>query len=236
MNTVISPSLLHPVGDPFLFGFMTAAMLLWSLLGRPWKVLLEPERQHATMGMIVLLALAWSIRARFPGFTAGAMAAGIPIQLLGATLAVVMFGLRAALMVLAGVALLSTWVLSGEAPLQWEAFVGRYMWFAAFPALLSSAVQFFIQRFLPRNVFIFIIGHGYLAAALAVFICGLSSASWIHAQTLFPVFQWIDVFAAVIVLAFAEGFLTGMLVAVFVVYRPHWVQTFSDDLYLSHPK
>ncbi|WP_354684875.1 hypothetical protein [Cupriavidus necator] len=42
-----------------------------------------------------------------------------------------------------------------------------------------------------------------------------------------------DTLAATVILAFGEAFLTGMLVAVFVVYRPQWVVTFRDEEYLK---
>ena len=41
-----------------------------------------------------------------------------------------------------------------------------------------------------------------------------------------------DVLTGLLVLAFGEAFLSGMLVAVFVVYRPQWVLTFLDEDYL----
>ena len=36
-----------------------------------------------------------------------------------------------------------------------------------------------------------------------------------------------------LIVAFGEAFLTGMLVAIAVVYRPHWVVTFDADDYLK---
>ncbi len=34
--------------------------------------------------------------------------------------------------------------------------------------------------------------------------------------------------------AWGDAFVTGILVAIFVAYRPHWVATWSDALSLRH--
>jgi uncharacterized membrane protein len=36
-------------------------------------------------------------------------------------------------------------------------------------------------------------------------------------------------------MAWSDGVTTGMLTAVFVVFRPHWVATWSDAIYLQPP-
>ena len=35
--------------------------------------------------------------------------------------------------------------------------------------------------------------------------------------------------------AWGDAFLVGMLVAIFVAFRPHWLATYSDRLYLRPP-
>lgn len=35
-------------------------------------------------------------------------------------------------------------------------------------------------------------------------------------------------------LAWSDGFMTGMFAAVFVAFRPQWLATWSDRLYLEH--
>ena len=43
----------------------------------------------------------------------------------------------------------------------------------------------------------------------------------------------VDWFVTLVILSFTEGSLSGMLLAVFVIYRPDWVPRFSDQEYLK---
>jgi uncharacterized membrane protein len=36
-------------------------------------------------------------------------------------------------------------------------------------------------------------------------------------------------------IAWGDGFLTGMMTAICVAFRPHWLATWSDQLYLRPP-
>jgi uncharacterized membrane protein len=45
----------------------------------------------------------------------------------------------------------------------------------------------------------------------------------------------VDWFVTLVVLSFTEGSLSGMLLAVFVIYKPNWVPRFSDQEYLKIP-
>jgi uncharacterized membrane protein len=36
-------------------------------------------------------------------------------------------------------------------------------------------------------------------------------------------------------LAWGDGFITGMMAAIFVAFRPQWLATWSDSLYLKKP-
>jgi uncharacterized membrane protein len=43
-----------------------------------------------------------------------------------------------------------------------------------------------------------------------------------------------DTIAYMLLLAWGEAFLTGFLLTMFTVYRPEWVLTFDDDVYLKN--
>jgi uncharacterized membrane protein len=38
---------------------------------------------------------------------------------------------------------------------------------------------------------------------------------------------------ALIVLSFSEGSMSGMLLAIFLIYRPAWVPTYDESFYLD---
>ncbi|MDT6962790.1 energy-coupling factor ABC transporter permease [Cupriavidus sp. SZY C1] len=210
---------------------LAVAVLAWALAQRPWRVLDREPLQHAWLGTLVLLALLWSARATLGG--------GVVIQLMGATLAVTMFGLPLALVSLAVanvISLLGLAYLSGLAwqDIHWVSLAPRFVWMAAVPAFVTVALQAAMRRWLPRHLFIFILGHGYFAALLAAIVAGALRVAWL-AHTGFPAdvgLSAAESLTGVVVIAFGEAFLSGMLVAIFVIYRPQWVVTFADEDYL----
>ncbi|MCY1546247.1 hypothetical protein D9M68_822360 [compost metagenome] len=114
----------------------------------------------------------------------------------------------------------------------WPSLWVRYTWLALVPALLSAGLQALMRHWLPRHPFVFILGHGYFTAGLAALGASAAQAAWRHAMAPGLPFTLADTLAATLILAFGEAFLTGLLVAVFVVYRPQWVVTFRDEDYL----
>ncbi|BDB23848.1 hypothetical protein Tamer19_27950 [Cupriavidus sp. TA19] len=226
MHTAL-PSLLS---DPLLI-VVSLAGLLWALTRRPWQLLRRNALQHAWLGAMVLVALLWTVRATLVG--------GLVIQLMGATLMVTLFGLPLALLSLFVVDLVSLFGLEYLAGHGWELFDWpslwvRYTWLALVPALLSAGLQALMRRWLPRHPFVFILGHGYFTAGLAALGAGGVQAAWRHVMAPGLPFTVAETLTATLILAFGEAFLTGMLVAIFVVYRPQWVVTFRDEEYLKN--
>ena len=80
---------------------------------------------------------------------------------------------------------------------------------------------------------VYILGRGFLATGLAV----MSTAGMLHLAH--PASEMLDTEALVIshvLMAWGEALSTGMLVAVFVAFRPEWLLTYSDQRYLPRPK
>ncbi|RDK11163.1 hypothetical protein [Cupriavidus lacunae] len=225
MHTTLASLLSYP-----LLVLLSLAGLLWALTRRPWQLLRRNALQNAWLGAMVLVALLWTVRATLAG--------GLVIQLLGATLMVTLFGLPLALLSLFVVDVLSLLGLEylaghGWAQFDWASLWARYVWLALLPALISAALQAVMRRLLPRHPFVFILGHGYFTAGLAALGAGAAQAGWRHLMVPGSPLSVADTLVAAIILAFGEAFLTGMLVAIFVVYRPQWVITFRDEEYLS---
>ncbi|MGX6568898.1 hypothetical protein [Cupriavidus necator] len=225
MHTALPSLLSHP-----LLLLLSLAALLWALTRRPWQLLRRNALQNAWLGAMVLVALLWTLRATLVG--------GLVIQLLGATLMVTLFGLPLALLSLFVVDVVSLFGLEylaghGWAQFDWPSLWVRYVWLALLPALISAALQTMMRRLLPRHPFVFILGHGYFTAGLAALGASAAEAGWRHLTA--PGLPWsiADTLTAAVILAFGEAFLTGMLVAIFVVYRPQWVVTFRDEEYLD---
>lgn len=221
-------ALASTLSDPLLV-LLSVFGLLWALTRRPWRLLRRDALQNAWLGAMLLVALLWTVRATLAG--------GMVIQLLGATLMVTLFGLPLALLSLFAadvVSLLGLEYLAGHgwSQFDWAALWVRYVWLALLPALLSAGLQAAMRRLLPRHPFVFILGHGYFTAGLAALGAGAAQAGWRYLMMPGQPLSLADTLLGAVILAFGEAFLTGMLVAVFVVYRPQWVVTFRDEDYL----
>lgn len=191
-----------------------------------WRRLADDHRQHAWMGLTVALVLMWTMPARV---------GDIELHLAGASVAALMFGVRLATIALAVAVGVSGYAGNVSAPdLGLQAIA-----FTLLPALLTVAFQRLIQALLPRHIFVylFVAGFGgtFVANALSVLAFSWAasvnwSSSLVRTSTLPD-----DFLAYRLLLCWGEAMLTGMLVAVFVVYRPRWVSTFRDEIYLAKP-
>jgi len=210
-------------------GWYWAAWAVWlplfarSLLKAPWARLRESEQLNVWLGMIVLLTLIWSLRA--------GVKPGLSLHLLGATVYTLSFGPHLAFiglsLVLLGIS------LNGEAG--YLAFGLNALLMAGVGVLLSQGIYRVVFRFLPRHFFVYIFANGFFGSALTVFGVGLAAAivlaiagayDWSYlANEYLPYF---------LLIGFSEAWLSGMLMTLFVIYRPNWVATFDDSSYLAN--
>jgi uncharacterized membrane protein len=103
------------------------------------------------------------------------------------------------------------------------------------PVAVAHAVLRTTEARLPWNYFIYVFVAAFFGAALAMVVSAGAAAALISAglpQGPTPGSDWLPM---LLLLGFGEATLTGMLVALFVVYQPTWVGTFSDERYLRKP-
>ena len=217
-------------------------LIVASLLGGGARAIIAPRRRSAAFMTILLLAFVLRARA--------GINANLAVGLDGAALVVVMFGLRGALLVLALANLVFMLLDSAAAGLvavthaqassgivsHWANFGVQYLLTAAVPAISASLMIAGIRRWLPPHLFIFIFGHGFFSAAIAS-ACGLIVTA--AALSVFGVAssRWLfgEVLPGALLLAWGNAFLAGGLTAIFVMFRPDWVLSFDDRIYLAKP-
>jgi uncharacterized membrane protein len=103
---------------------------------------------------------------------------------------------------------------------------------AVVPAFAASALQRLIERWLPRNIFVFIIGNGLFVTmavtALASALLLAAAATGTHA-----VLRQLDEHIAyALLLAWGEALASGMVFSALVVFLPQAVLTYRQDTYL----
>ncbi len=194
-----------------------AAALFAALTLRPWRIAGAAGPPWPWLAWWAAMPLLWGAD-RY---------AAMPIvqPLSGAPLLVLLAGWPLA--VVAMVAVAAVTMAAGHLPLA-EA-LHRLVWLGVVPATLALALGAALRRWLPHHLFVYILGRGFFATLLATAGAGAISL----ALTGPPVGSaFADVLIARCLAASGEALLTGMLVAIFVAFRPQWLATYSDRLYL----
>lgn len=107
------------------------------------------------------------------------------------------------------------------------------VWHGLVPASLAMLWGALLRRWLGTRVFVYIFGRGFVGTVVSLFAAGLMSASLGHTlpgvnEDLSTIARWL--------MAWGDAVVTGMMCAVFVAYKPQWLATWSDDLYLYGKK
>jgi uncharacterized membrane protein len=208
-----------------LVGWLGLAILAWRwMMSGDWRRLLEPARLNLFLGATVAALALWQIRS--------GVRPGLSFHLYGVSAMTLMFGFWRASF--AGVVILVINAVFGHgsfAELGFDALVQ-----AALPAAVSWSVFRLLERYLPNNFFIYVLGNGFFGSALAVAAIGLittAAMALAGAYTLEYLLSQYTPYAALLN-SWAEAFSSGMAVTVMAVYRPAWLETFDDAKYIQN--
>jgi uncharacterized membrane protein len=143
----------------------------------------------------------------------------------GACLLMLMAGWPLAVLALLPVAAVVT-VLAG---LDAAEGLHRLVWLGLVPMTLALGLGAAIRRWLPKHLFVYIMARGFFATAIAGSLAGMLSVA-LHGVP--GGLQDGDLMLARFLAAWGDAFLAGMVVAIFVAFRPEWLATYTDRLYL----
>jgi uncharacterized membrane protein len=143
----------------------------------------------------------------------------------GASLLVLLAGWPLAVLAMLPVAA----ILATLGGLPWPEVLHRLVWLGLVPGTLAMLLGAGVRRWLPHHLFIYIMGRGFFTTWIAVAVAG---ALALGQQAAPAGTDDGDLLLARFLTASGEAFLTGMLTAIFVAYRPQWLATYSDRLYL----
>lgn len=200
---------------------LTLATALWL---RPWRMLGGPLLTPFLAGL-VFLPWFWMLPQMLPS---SLVAGGISVQLSGACLMTMLLGWPLAVLLLSVVAGV-VWVVGA---LPFEAWLSQWVWIGLVPATLALGLGALLRRWLPDQVFIYILGRGFLGTAVCIFLSGVMY------ELLYHLVGGVAVEQALVarwLMAWGDAFLTGLFTAIFVAFKPEWLATWSDDRYLAPP-
>ncbi|WP_027014931.1 hypothetical protein [Comamonas composti] len=217
----------------FLEACLACAALALALYLRPWRMLASrpgpggAEDPVASalitplLAVLVLLPWIWALPTLHK----------MPLQLQwsAAPLVVLMLGWPLAVPVLLAVGMLAG-LLSPS--LDWSHALGLAVWQGIVPATLAMLWGAGLRRWLPHQIFVYILGRGFAGTLLSLFAAALAAQAAGHAlpgvnEDLSRIARWL--------MAWGDAVTTGMFTAIFVVFRPQWLATWSDAIYLPRP-
>ena len=205
---------------------LLAPLLVFTALAialsfKPWRLLANTALISPLLAALVITPWLWALPwlHHMP----------IRLQLSGACLIGLALGWPLAVPVLCIVALTTGLI----APVPWQQQIDMALWLGIVPATLSFLLGMALRRWVWKNLFVYILGRAFLGTAICLFVSG-ALAQWsgqILTVTVEPdlamVARWL--------LAWGDAVVTGMMVAVFVAFRPQWLATWSDSLYVPPP-
>ena len=201
---------------------LVALALAIALAFKPWRLLGQGRLASPLLAALVITPWLWALPwlHRMP----------LQLQLSGACLIGLALGWPLAVPVLCVVAL-TTGVL---ASLSWQQQADLALWLGVVPVTLSFLLGMALRRWVWKHVFVYILGRAFLGTALCMFIAGALAQRMGHGLNaaiepdLAMVARWL--------MAWGDAVLTGMLAAICVAFRPQWLATWSDQLYLRRPE
>jgi uncharacterized membrane protein len=210
------PSLIY-----WLAHLLFLVLLAVAIKTAPWKRMRENEQMHVFLGGCVALLVVWTLKA--------GIHPGLNFHLLGGTLFMLMFGWQFAILgltlVVAGV------MLNGSG--DWQSFSLNVLLMAGIPVLLGHTLLRLAVRRLPHNFFIYAIFNGFFAGGLSMVVTVLTAAALLVCCGPYS-FDWIAERYLIFIpmMAFAEGFFTGMIATGMALFRPEWISTYDDKRYI----
>ncbi|WP_462387209.1 hypothetical protein [Acidovorax sp. Q11] len=205
----------------WLEGILLLVALAAALAARPWRMLANRKplahKSHAEpsalwtplLATLVFLPWLWALP------TLHAMP--LQLQWSGACLVVLMLGWPLAIPVLIAVGTAASVISPALA------------WADALGATLALGLGALLRRYTGTRPFVYVLGRAFLGTVVCVFAAGVLSQWSGHllpgvGDELSLVARWL--------MAWGDGFVTGMLAAIFVAFKPEWLATWSDRLYL----
>ena len=192
-------------------------ILIAALLFQPWRLLAGGLKLTPLLATLTLLPWLWALPTLHK----------MPLQLQGsgACLVLLMLGWPLAVPVLCLVGVVAMLI----SPMDWETALDLTVWLGLVPATLALAMGAAVRRWIGLHLFVYVLARAFLGTALCVFLAGVLAQLTGHSlpgidDDLSLVARWL--------VAWGDAFLTGLFTAIMVAYKPDWLATWSDKLYL----
>lgn len=186
---------------------------------RPWRALTDAGPPWPWLAWLALMPWLWSADRLV------AIPAAQPLS--GACLLMLMAGWPMAVLAMLPVAVATAWL--GDLGL--AGGLHRLVWLGLLPATLGMVLGAAVRRWLPHHLMVYILGRGFIGTALAGTLTG-ALAAVLDGAAQAGGLSWEELTLGRMLAAWGDAWLCGVLVAIFVAFRPQWLSTYTDRLYL----
>jgi len=200
--------------------------LLWAAWRAPWiELFSDIRRQHLLFGAVLGLFLLWLLRRDFPS--------GLSFHFICMTAVVLL--LDWPLAIVAGFLAQLGLLLLGRHEFAALAINGWLL--VLLPVLVAECCAVWVERFQPRNLFVYIFCSGFFPAALTAALCCLLGwlLLWWGGVYELPASGAENLAGYLWLVMFPEAFINGTVITALVVFCPDWLETFNRSRYLQAP-
>ena len=200
---------------------LAAAGLVAALVRTPWQRFRSTGFQHVFLGACVAVLFLWRIRV--------GIIPTVPIHLLCVTTLTLMFGVPLAILT-AAILTTAMCVMGLDG---WQSWGANILALGVVPISVTWLVLKASRRYLPPNPFIYIFVGAFFGAAasmlasmaaLSLLVLGFEQVSPSQLQG--------NYLSIMPLMMFPEAFVNGLIVTGLVVFKPTWIPSFDDEVYL----
>jgi len=192
-----------------------------ALLRTPWQRFRSTGFQHVFLGACVAVLFLWRIRV--------GIVPVVPIHLLCVTTLTLMFGVPLAIL---ATAILTTAMcvmgLDG-----WPSWGANVLALGVIPISVTWLALKASRRYLPPNPFVYIFVCAFFGAAAAMLVAMVANSVLLLGFEQVSLSQLRESYLSIMpLMMFPEAFINGLIVTGLVVFKPTWIPSFDDEVYL----
>lgn len=176
------------------------------------------------LGGLLALTLLWLLTAR--------STLGLVYHFHGAMLFTLLYGWRHAFI---GMVLIELITSLFAPPFSFAYFALNNLVFVLLPIYIANRIHTRVEKFLPPNFFVFIFVTAFFGAAVSLAAMLIFSSTLLNLMSQIPWSRlWSDYLVFMPLMMFGEAFMTGMLMTLLTLFKPHWVKGFDENRYFTN--
>lgn len=199
-----------------------AVLMLYAVITAPWYKIVDSESSHVFLGATLFVGVIWLVRSD--------VANGINFHLLLTTSLYLMFDWQFALFAvfIVNIGMYFTGVIG--LPL----IPMNTLMLGALPVLVARSMLILGKKHLPHNFFIYVFVNCFFSAGLSMLAVAVLTIVMYFTFANQEVFQALHNFLPFsLMMAVPEAAINGICMSGLIAYRPKWVATFHDSVYID---